>query len=187
MKGNWLWLLAVVACADHQTAAVSDTLAAVSAGTAAPKFEAYAVASTYTGKIAPVNLASAAEARRFRTVLRDGAAGPPDFAGRYRVVEWGCGSPCHTFAIVESANGRVFMPGIAAMAGIAYRPDSRLLVVEPPEDVSDLCEEAWMRPICHDVYSYYYEWTGSRLALVDSIVVPATARRTATRELPNER
>lgn len=140
-----------------------------------PSFEAFPVDSIYHGHVAPVDLKSSPGAREFRTVLREGADGPPNFAGAYRVVEWGCGSPCHTFAIVTTATGQVYMPDIAALSGIAFRPRSRLLVVEPPEDVIELCQEGWMRPLCKDVYSYYYVWDGHRLALLDSIVVDSSA------------
>jgi hypothetical protein len=99
------------------------------------------VDTAYSGRVAPVDLRSASRAREYRTVLREGSAGPPNFAGRYRIVQWGCGSPCRTFGIVESATGRVYMPEISAISGIGYRRDSRLLIVEPPEEVAELCRE----------------------------------------------
>lgn len=176
----------VLCCTETPRDASGGTEQPEVASAARPRFESYPVDSIYHGRIAPVNLRSARGAREFRTVLREGAAGPADFAGHYRVVEWGCGSPCHTFAIVESSSGRVVMPGLAAMSGIAYRADSRLLVVEPPEDVVELCEEEWMKPICEGVYSYYYLWDGSHLALIDSVLVDSTVVA-ARRAAPNGR
>jgi hypothetical protein len=34
-----------------------------------------------------------------------------------------------------------------------------------------------MKSICVDVYSYYYEWDGKRLRLIDSVVVESTSQK----------
>ncbi len=88
---------------------------------------------------------SSAEARRFRSVLREGAAAGPNFAGHFTVVVWGCGASCTSAAIVDTRTGRVTVPRllraisavhVADVAGPAdgfnslrFRLDSRLLVV----------------------------------------------------------
>jgi hypothetical protein len=46
--------------------------------------------------------------RQFKTVLRKGEAKGPNFAGHYSVVEWGCGSNCVSFAVVDVLNGNVY-------------------------------------------------------------------------------
>jgi hypothetical protein len=142
------------------------------AGPNAPRFEDYAAKPAAPRKPAPVDLSSHKEARRFRTMLREGAAAGPDFAGHYTIVGWGCGTSCLDFAIVDAANGRVFFPrelrtvsvdhvGIgkdekeADLDALRYRLDSTLLIVlgAPNEDLA------------RDGIAYY-RWTGTSLKLV---------------------
>lgn len=124
------------------------------AGFKVPSFEDYPAAEAFKGRIAPVDLRSR-RARLFRTMLRQGAAAGPNFAGHYTIVGWGCGTSCITFAIVDARTGRVFFPpGIDVLSmdhvdvnpdepesqftGLRYRLGSRLLIVAgaPNEDVS---------------------------------------------------
>lgn len=112
--------------------AAAGLLAAVvlppGAAHAQPRFADYPAKVTYSGKPAPVDLASHRDARRFRTRLRRGAARGPNFAGAYTVVTWGCGTACQMIAVVAARNGKVaFAPG-AASAGVTFRRGSRLLV-----------------------------------------------------------
>ena len=73
------------------------------------------------------------EAKHFRTVIRNGAQGEPDFAGRFRVVQWGCGSNCHLYALIDKKNGSVYMADLGAALGAHFQLDSNLFVVDPPE------------------------------------------------------
>ena len=102
---------------------------------AAPNFAQYRVTQRYNGRPAPVNLNSP-EARRFRTVLTNGARRGPNFAGHYTVVTWGCGTSCQSMAIVDARTGRVYMTGITASLGVKHQLNSRLLVVNPPEEIA---------------------------------------------------
>jgi len=47
--------------------------------------------------------------RRFRTVLRNGAQEPANFNGHYRIIYWGCGANCISWAIVDQKSGAVWM------------------------------------------------------------------------------
>ena len=61
----------------------------------------------------------------YRTVLGQGAAKGPNFAGHYTVVAWGCGSSCTSFAIVDSLTGRVIFPQeISGINGTHFGSDS---------------------------------------------------------------
>jgi hypothetical protein len=92
---------------------------------------------------------------RYRTVFRLEVEKGPNFAGHYRVVEWGCGSSCEMVAVVNLRSGRVITPeafdrvsGVFFYAddflpqkdsdgwGFRYKLDSRLLVA-----VGDLDED----------------------------------------------
>ena len=125
-----------------------------------PRFEDFLVTETVRGTPAQPVLTTLEE-RRFRTVIRqgvtkgwgveDGTTGKelavqgPNFAGRYVIVRWGCGSPCLMMAIVDSKTGRVFPPPFHHGPGhsyfqlpwafpmeppLAFRVDSRLLIAK---------------------------------------------------------
>ena len=104
----------------------------------APRFEDYPAREVYKGPIARVRLDSRT-ARMFRTRLREGATTGPNFAGRYTVVIWGCGTGCAQMGVVDARTGRVYFPPLeymdipdmedeAARSGW-FRLDSRLLRV----------------------------------------------------------
>src|SRR5207253_2065862 len=85
------------------------------------------------------------DAHLYRTALRGASAGPPDFAGIYRLVRLGCGAGSACPAFVNSETARVtfarelrvvsWMPNDlapddrSAPERLTYRKDSRLLVV----------------------------------------------------------
>ena len=104
----------------------------------APRFEDYPVREVYRGPAAPVRLDSR-KARMFRTRLREDSRGGPNFAGRYAVVVWGCGTGCAQMGVVDSKTGRVYFPPLEYMdipdtedeaaRSRVFRLDSRLLVL----------------------------------------------------------
>lgn len=93
-----------------------------------PRFEDFRVVSKFSGQPAPVNLASHKEARRFRTMLREGAAKGPNFAGHDTVVTWGCGTACQMAAVVDAGDGKVSFAPFTTSMGASYRLDSRLFI-----------------------------------------------------------
>jgi hypothetical protein len=157
----WLTIASVVARAEAQPDCIS--LSAVAHPLRFADFPA--APSNHAGPPAKPAVDSA-EARTFRTRLREGERLGPNFAGHYTVVGWGCGSACIQFAIVDAQNGRVFFdPTLKSVSvdnvaeapepDIRYRLDSRLLVVlgAPNEDQA---REGVA----------FYEWTGSKLKLL---------------------
>ncbi len=126
-----------------------------------PTFEDYRTTDTLKGKPAPAKPVSA-DAKRYRTAIKEGAKEGPNFAGRSTIVTWGCGSACLMFAIVDGTTGRVFVaPFTVSLGGhfgqvedlIDYRPDSKLLII-----TGDINEEKYGR--------YYYAWDNGRLNLL---------------------
>jgi hypothetical protein len=74
----------------------------------------------------------------FRTRLGEDARAGPNFAGRYTVVHWGCGTGCAQVAVVDAQTGLVYWPPLdyvdipdpdGAEYGPGYRVDSKLLVL----------------------------------------------------------
>jgi hypothetical protein len=126
----------------------------------APAFENYPATESFSGSPAPVNLASHPQARRFRTVLQQGAKQGPNFAGKYTVVTWGCGTSCQAIGIINAGTGSVYMLDNPAEAGVKFQLDSRLLVVNPPGNLSEN-EPDWLQ-------THYYVWDGKQLTKVSA-------------------
>lgn len=117
--------------------------------------------------------------RRFRTRIREDAAKGPNFAGKYTIVVWGCGSGCQSFVVVDSVTGRVHwnrpfsilgVPDDLRHDGLQYKVNSRLLMAGGcPED--EKCG------------TYYFEWIKDRFRLKEfdpdppALPKPDTERR----------
>lgn len=108
-----------------------------------PAFADYLAREHFKGRPAAVRLRTRRD-RQFRTRLREGAAEGPNFAGRYTVVYWGCGTGCAQVAAVDAKTGSVHWPPLEYSDiptpdraeydldykyGVGYRLDSRLLVL----------------------------------------------------------
>ncbi|MEQ9550042.1 MAG: hypothetical protein RIM23_10530 [Coleofasciculus sp. G3-WIS-01] len=128
--------------------------------TSPPDFQDYPATDSFSGTPAPVDLTSHPQARRFRTVLRQGAKQGPNFAGKYTVVTWGCGTSCQVVGIINAETGSVYILDRPAEAGVKFQLDSRLLVVNPPENFPDN-EPDWME-------TRYYVWDGTQLTEVSA-------------------
>jgi hypothetical protein len=126
-----------------------------------PRFEDYPSPKDFTGKPAPPKLIHPQD-RKFRTVIREGAAKGPNFAGHYTIVSWGCGGGCVSMAIVDSRDGTVFQPPFAALSvatmpvevePLTFKLDSRLLIVRG-------CPEE------KNCATYFYRWEAPRFKLI---------------------
>lgn len=154
-------------------------LASFSLGQPAPslEFDDYqAVVVKKTAKA--IDFRNSPGAWTFRTRLREAIKGEVNFAGRYIISGWGCGSGCSQMAIIDAKTGRVFMPD--ALAGVSawyydvdddyevytYKKDSRLLVVRGvPGPMTDGDSD-------QEPGTYYYEWRANRLRLIKSVPKP---------------
>jgi hypothetical protein len=121
-----------------------------------PRFEDYEPFEIVAPEAVVPNIASHPEARRFRTMIRRGAERGAAFAGHLAVAEWGCGTGCQQYAFIDARNGRVYW-GPVASHGAAFRHDSRLFVVNPPETLPEGPYEA----------TRYYVWDGEALMPLD--------------------
>lgn len=153
------------------TAALPMILAAIPAAQAEeppPSFADHPGAAHFNGRNAKP-MPATAEARRFRTMIRDGARQKPNFDGHYIVTTWGCGSDCEMGAIIDAVSGKVIsLPVVAGSpagtkAGSShfdYRLDSRLLV---------------MRGMIREVPpmgAHYFTFDDNRLTAIRTIVKP---------------
>jgi len=141
-------------------------LAFVLAQAAAPKFEDFPAPTPFQGTLAKPILRTSWQ-RTYRTRIRDAVKEGPNFAGHFKIAEWGCGSDCVGIAIIDEQTGAVYDGPFHILAGsptmtypdapsdpaLGYKLASRLLVVHgcPGEK---------------DCASYYYEWTGTQFKLL---------------------
>jgi hypothetical protein len=95
--------------------------------------------------------------KRFRTQIIRQSHRPANFAGHFRVAEWGCGSSCVQIAIIDLDTGRVSDGPFKILSygipysyeggddQLEYRRESRLLIARGcPSD--------------RDCGTHYYEW-----------------------------
>jgi hypothetical protein len=111
-----------------------------------PEFEDYSVAATFAGKMHSIVLATPLD-RKYRTAIKETVAEGVNFAGQYVVVDWGCGTGCEEFVIVDAKTGTVYDPPFDEVDFhyppkesdvrwwcypdlVNYHKDSQLLVVE---------------------------------------------------------
>ncbi len=126
-----------------------------------PHFDAYPSTDTVvSGSPVPVLLNNPV-ARTYRTVIRNGAKGSPDFAGHFKVVLWAEGT-FPRFVIVDARTGQVYYDEeITRGLPLApmYRRDSRLMIVDATS----------MFPYERDHPAYpwvdYIRWTGERFTM----------------------
>lgn len=138
----------------------------------APGFGDY-TAAEYKGRAAALKLTTP-QARGYRTRLREGARRAVNFAGRYKLHTWSCGTGCLQTAFIDAKSGDVFFPSelngfIACYYGtepvndleeaLQFQKGSRLIVMSG----YPLSERGKDEP---KKGFYYYEWTGRELKLV---------------------
>lgn len=148
------------------------TLPALAQDGATPDFKDYAVPA-FKGRAAALKLTTPL-ARGYRTRLREGARRAVNFAGRYKLHTWSCGTSCLQTAFIDAKTGDVFFP--AELNGFImcfYQP-------EPVESLEESLQfQKGSRLIVMSGYPmsergkdepkkglYYYEWTGRELKLL---------------------
>lgn len=102
-----------------------------------------------------LNTKQSSFSKRFKTMINQSFEKEPiNFAGKYVLNYWGCGSPCQVGIAINAENGKLIeLP--SAGGGYEYRKDSRLLVLNPPDSL--------------DYYIKDCEWCKPELYLLDTI------------------
>lgn len=101
------------------------------------QFDKYPAGLLFDGPFKAPDTKSDPKVHAFRTVIRAGAKGPPTFAGHLRIADWGCGTDCHMYALVDLRTGKVTAT-LDATWDIQYRVDSRLIVVDGGETLREV-------------------------------------------------
>jgi hypothetical protein len=100
-----------------------------------PQFADFAVQGVFHGKAAAPVL-STATARRHGTAIRQGVANGANFAGRYAIVTWGCGTSCQRFALVDVRTGHVSVSPMRLVRGAEFRANSTLFIANPADEAT---------------------------------------------------
>ncbi len=139
-----------------------------------PSFEDYRAPVT----VAPnptVDLNSHRLGPRFRTRLRAAVQeSGVNFAGRFTLASWCCGTACQMFFIIDPTTGKLWhQPECGVARGLEFRPDSRLLILDADPPVKYAPQP-----------TAYYVWTGRDLTLVWPPEEEALARRCSESSRP---
>ena len=142
-----------------------------------PKFADFEVKNVYQGQPAVVEPPAESTDWRFVEALEYWVPQGPNFAGTYTVVTWGCGTLCQAFAIVNAQTGTLFQPKEVSEVGLKFQINSRLLIINPPNDIKEMYGDNapdWL-------HSRYYLWEDEQLKLIDpSIEIKVAAVDTET-------
>jgi hypothetical protein len=82
----------------------------------------------HNGKLAEPDFSSYPEAKRYITRIKEECKNGINFAGKYTLVIWGCGSPCQSGVIVDRINGKIYANYFSAF-GSEFRKDSRMIII----------------------------------------------------------
>jgi hypothetical protein len=125
-----------------------------------PHFEEFRVTEDFKGKPVAV-VFTRPEERRFRTVIRFGAAEGPNFAGHYTIVEWGCGTECFQAVLVDGKIGKIYRLPTATHKDAVYYFESSWLHFQKDSNLLVVCANCrkWAREDCEQKY---FVWSGDQ-------------------------
>ena len=133
-----------------------------------PQFRDYPVSEAYTGKTAPLIIKR--DDKMFRTRLRWAAKNQkPNFAGRYILTTWGCGTSCIMGAVIDAKTGRVHWWDFSICCwgydvdenfqAIEVRLNSKLIVFSGARNEKD-----------GDIGAHFYKFENGRFVRIRSVL-----------------
>jgi hypothetical protein len=112
-------------------------------------FEDFKVTKIDNRRYADLDLKSNEIAYSYRTRLREGyKADTANFAGHYTFVYFGCGSPCQGSLLIDRRTGKIYDSPSASL-GYAFRIDSKMLIVNPPDTSGFYDDCFYCKPIIY--------------------------------------
>jgi hypothetical protein len=156
-----------------------------------PQFSDYPVEREYEGLPVGVDFNTNPPAAQYLSAITEGVREQGvNFAGKYTVVSWGCGTSCQSSAIIDAETGAIVIFGLMSSHGLSFEKDSRLLIVNPKENfsqseiesvVSDyyVMENGELRPL-----GKYSVITGERQACIQVMVLGRNPLTREEREFP---
>jgi hypothetical protein len=113
----------------------------------------------YAGRLSPLRDEENAEARKYKTAIAEGLKEGVNFAGKYTLVTVGCGTGCQTHYVVDRETGKV-LDKVQSSMGARFKPNSRLLIVNPPDSTVNYAE-------CHDCAPQVYVFENGKFKQVE--------------------
>lgn len=112
-------------------------------------FDDYKVSLVDNQSKAKLDFSSNKEAYNYRTKLREAyKSDTSNFAGHYTLVYWGCGSNCKSSMIIDRQTGKIYDSPSSSL-GYEYYPDSRMLLVNPPDSNGFYDDCLYCKPEIH--------------------------------------
>ena len=150
-----------------------------------PAFEDYPAADRYRGKPAAPQFHGAGmpdSDQRARERIEIDAEAGPNFAGRYTLAHWACGTGCFSILVIDTPTGKIYreMPFATLdigydhetdrhrYGGLSFRTPSSLLIAEGCFDG----EARDRRGDPPDCARRYYRWDGQRFVLLKAVPLP---------------
>ncbi|MEK7155594.1 MAG: hypothetical protein AAB734_01830 [Patescibacteria group bacterium] len=96
----------------------------------------------YDGSVASVDYTNTRlkRAAEFKTAINKAVAAGPNFAGKFAVAQWGCGTNCQGHAVVNVESGKIIAFGPETEAGIGVSLESPILITNPKENFPSVAE-----------------------------------------------
>jgi hypothetical protein len=174
LKSNLMVTLILISLSSATTEGIAKSKKRV------PKFSDYLVRQVWQGKSAKMRVTTASDpllSARFQSASKE----PPNFAGHYRVVLWGCGSECINGGMVDLKIGRVLSPPLVetleaqknfnicqsayAPSRIEFHKNSRLMIVH--------CGLNFVMHLNKNVPdAQYFVWDGKQFRLLRRLHLP---------------
>jgi len=124
------------------------------------RFEDYPATESSSRVVEQLRLPESESGSVFEMFLQRAVGSSPNFAGKYVLTYWGCGTSCQQVAAIDVDSGDVFYPGEgAASNGVCYQLDSALLIVNPIDKEGAEQIPDWF-------HTYFYEMTDQGFRLL---------------------
>ncbi|PKL79175.1 MAG: hypothetical protein CVV25_08890 [Ignavibacteriae bacterium HGW-Ignavibacteriae-4] len=82
------------------------------------------------------DFSSNSDFKKFKTIITEKCMEGVNFAHKYTIVTWGCGTNCQYTVLVDRTNGKIY-DGITSTYGVNFRIDSQLIVVNDATNISE--------------------------------------------------
>ncbi len=93
-------------------------------------FKEYMIVPKPFPKASKLQLKKNSSSWEFRTYFKEAFKEEADFAGKYKVVQWGCGSGCQVNSLINLETGEIITGFISSM-GVLYGLNSSVFITDP--------------------------------------------------------
>ncbi len=144
-----------------------------SQSTKLPAFKEFATVEAFSGKPAAPVLRTP-DQRMFRTMIREGAAKGPNFAGHYSIADWGCGAGCVTIVVVDAKDGRIYDAPFKDLSWSLVKYEGKIASNTPEFEPLEFYTDSRLLiargcPEDENCASYFYEWVAPKFRLIRKV------------------